>query len=77
MLDVIFGGGRRFEKGGIVPGPIGSPVPILAHGGERVIPTGGGDGVPIQLESHIYLDGRQIARVVSEHLGHASRRRGG
>ena len=29
-----------FQHGGIVPGPIGRPVPILAHGGERVIPVG-------------------------------------
>jgi hypothetical protein len=26
-------------RGGIVPGPVGAPVPILAHGGETVLPT--------------------------------------
>lgn len=29
-----------FQEGGIVPGRLGSPVPILAHAGERVIPAG-------------------------------------
>jgi hypothetical protein len=28
------------EFGGIVPGPIGTPQPIIAHGGETVIPAG-------------------------------------
>jgi hypothetical protein len=28
-----------FDTGGIVPGPLGAPVPILAHGGETVLPT--------------------------------------
>jgi tape measure domain-containing protein len=28
-----------FEKGGIVPGPIGAPVPAIVHGGERVLPA--------------------------------------
>jgi hypothetical protein len=30
----------RFEFGGIVPGARGQAVPIIAHGGERVIPAG-------------------------------------
>ena len=29
-----------FAQGGIVPGPIGSPVPAIVHGGERIIPVG-------------------------------------
>lgn len=31
-----------FAHGGIVPGPIGAPRRIIAHGGEAVIPAGGG-----------------------------------
>lgn len=31
-----------FQSGGVVPGRLGSPVPILAHAGERVVPIGGG-----------------------------------
>lgn len=38
MNDVMF------EHGGIVPGPIGKPVPIIAHAGERVVPRSGVDG---------------------------------
>lgn len=29
------------QHGGIIPGPVGAPIPILAHGGERVIPQSG------------------------------------
>lgn len=32
----IFG----FAKGGVVPGPMGAPVPALVHGGETIIPAG-------------------------------------
>lgn len=39
---------RKYEFGGIVPGAKGQPVPIIAHGQERIIPAGktssGGDG---------------------------------
>jgi len=30
-----------FAKGGIVPGPKGSPVPAIVHGGETITPAGG------------------------------------
>lgn len=29
-----------FQEGGVIPGPAGKPMPILAHGGETVIPAG-------------------------------------
>ncbi|MCP4475380.1 MAG: phage tail tape measure protein [Gammaproteobacteria bacterium] len=32
--------GLNFDKGGIVPGRVGQPVPITAHGGEQIIPVG-------------------------------------
>lgn len=35
------GGFPQMQGGGIVPGPIGAPIPILAHGGETVLPVGG------------------------------------
>jgi len=34
----------QFQYGGVVPGAIGSPVPIMAHGGERFLGAGGGAG---------------------------------
>lgn len=56
----FFSGSRRgkknipylpfFQHGGIVPGAPDQPVPVMAHGGERVIPrskTGDGDGATI------------------------------
>jgi hypothetical protein len=60
-----------FQTGGIVPGPIGTPVPIMAHAGERVIPTGlskgeGGGGITFQVSIGLYAgtetEKRNIAR---------------
>jgi len=33
-----------FAHGGMVPGPLGSPMPAIVHGGETVTPGGGGAG---------------------------------
>jgi hypothetical protein len=33
------GGVQRFQEGGIVAGPIGSPQPAIVHAGETVLPT--------------------------------------
>jgi len=41
LLDIILKALRiRFEHGGIVPGPIGRPIPAIVHGGEMIIPPG-------------------------------------
>lgn len=34
-------GALGFAEGGVVPGPVGAPVPAIVHGGETVIPVGG------------------------------------
>lgn len=52
------------EHGGIINAPIGQPVPIIAHGGERVIPTtgmdvnggGGSGGVSITFTGAVNMD---------------------
>lgn len=49
-----------FGGGGIVPGAIGSPQLIVAHGGEEVRTRGEG-GV---IHTHVYLNGREIADAV-------------
>lgn len=36
---VVSGGTRRYAEGGYISAPIGTPVPIIAHGGEAVIPA--------------------------------------
>lgn len=43
----------KFEKGGIVPGPVGTPVPIMAHGQERVIPANQVDRDPQPITIHL------------------------
>ncbi len=43
----ILAGMPSYESGGVVPGPVGQPVPVLAHGGEKFLgagtKSGGGD----------------------------------
>ncbi|GAF93274.1 unnamed protein product, partial [marine sediment metagenome] len=48
VLGTVTGGGALgfvggmlgFQHGGTVPGPIGQPVPVIAHGGEKFTPPG-------------------------------------
>jgi len=49
VIGKLLGGLLGFENGGVVPGPIGTPTPIIAHGGERVIPVGGSSGREITM----------------------------
>ncbi len=48
------------QTGGIVPGPIGQPVPIMAHGQEEVVPfgkgrSGGGSSGAVNLNVYVGL----------------------
>jgi len=46
VRGILYGFLPAFQYGGIVPGPIGAPVPIIAHGGERFLgPRGGGSTI--------------------------------
>ncbi|MFA5014025.1 MAG: tape measure protein [Actinomycetota bacterium] len=71
-----------FQHGGIVPGAIGAPVPILAHGGERIVSRtgvdtnlGGGSGMSltINLNGDVTLDNEdrvnQLANQIIRTLG--------
>lgn len=56
--------------GGRVPGPMGAPVPIIAHGGETVVPAGmggSGSGVTINITAGVG-DPQAIARSVVDAL---------
>ncbi len=46
-----------FAGGGVIPGPVGQPVPIIAHGGERFLGSGGGGGTNI----NVYVQGDVIS----------------
>lgn len=70
-----------FDTGGIVPGPIGSPQMIIAHGGETIIPThkvetaGGWKGdqnvnVVINVTEKVGL--QEVARFLDDYLGQKS-----
>lgn len=57
-----------YDQGGVVPGPRGVHRPIMAAGGETILPTHKSGGVTVVLQ----LNGRELARgVVGELQNHA------
>lgn len=53
-----------FAEGGTVPGPTGAPTLAVVHGGEQVIPVGGGGGgaINISINAGAYMGSQQDAR---------------
>jgi tape measure domain-containing protein len=47
-----------YEKGGVVPGPVGAPQLAVVHGGETITPPG--QGSIIENHTHVYLDSQEI-----------------
>lgn len=56
------GGGGSFAWGGIINAPVGQPVPIIAHGGEEIIPyhkrNNSSGSVSVNINGGMYLDER-------------------
>ena len=65
-----------FQEGGIVPGPIGQPVPAIVHGGETIIPVGRGmAGITINISGSMFLDddaaekfGEKLVRILKDNV---------
>jgi len=53
-----------FDRGGIVPGPIGAPVLATVHGGETVIPSGRTGNIVIP----VYIGERKIEEIIVDIL---------
>jgi hypothetical protein len=56
-----------FHRGGVVPGPFGREVPILARAGEVVQTAAQAASGPDILEAHIHI-GDEVVRVVRVEL---------
>lgn len=74
LKNIMTVGGRLpfFHDGGVVPGPPGANVPIMAQAGETVIPngrraSGGGGGVVINVAGSVITD-RDLGRIVADAL---------
>lgn len=77
----------EFQHGGIIPGPIGVPRLVVAHGGEEFMPVGGrslqtagsptGVNVHIEMQNATLVGGphgmREFARIVREEMEQATR----
>ncbi len=73
------------QTGGIVPGPIGSPQPILAHGGEEIKPLGpsgglAGGGLTLNVNIGTFIgsehDKRNLAEEIMKHLNNIAAMQG-
>jgi len=59
---------KSLQEGGVVPGPTGQPMPVIAHGGESITPPGkkivstgaNGNGNRINLKADLIIDGKQL-----------------
>lgn len=63
-----------FQQGGIVPGPIGAPVPAIVHGGETVIPANQSP-MTININNPVVREEQDIDRITQSIIDVLSRRR--
>ena len=68
--------GGSFASGGVVPGPRGAPRTIIAHGGEKVTPSGQTDvRVVIQDQrTRVFVDDREVRAIVKDETRRQARR---
>lgn len=67
--EVNFPDLQRFHTGGVVPGPAGHPVPIMALGGETISPNGGGGGgTTVNLTINTGVLDRDAGRWIADQL---------
>lgn len=64
-----FLGALSFQRGGIVPGSPHQAVPIIAHGGERVLPAGHGEPTTINQYFVYNVQYRDQAEFFRQHRG--------
>lgn len=65
----------EFHTGGVVPGPTGMSVPILAQAGERITPLGGSGGGPVVVNVYgTVVTERQLVDAIHEGLLNKQRR---
>jgi len=63
-----------FDKGGIIPGPIGAPRLIVGHGGENVQTIAQqSQGAQIYNEVRVYIGDEEITDLVVDRVGNRSR----
>jgi len=63
-----------FDKGGIIPGPIGAPRLIVGHGGENVQTMAQqSQGAQIYNEVRVYIGDEEVTDLVAVRLGNRSR----
>lgn len=71
-----FGNIPQFAVGGTVPGPMGSPQLIVAHGGERITPVRDSGPMEQNITFNVTVrdnaDLQSLLRKVEEHLGNKS-----
>jgi len=57
-----------FQEGGVVPGPIGAPMPAIVHGGETVIPANKNAGISITITGNTFIGEDDFAEKIGDIL---------
>jgi len=57
-----------FQHGGVVPGPIGAPVPAIVHGGETVIPHGKQGGITVNITGNTFMSDDEAAEAIGDRI---------
>lgn len=66
--SLLGGGKRRYQYGGMVPGPVGSPQLALVHGGEEIIPANraGSKSITININNPVVRQSSDIKNIANE-----------
>jgi uncharacterized metal-binding protein len=69
---------KGYASGGTVPGTLGAPVPIIAHGGERFLGSGSSGGSGLTINNPVFMGDevsmRSFARKIKQLIGEDDRR---
>lgn len=71
LIGGVLGSIFHFQRGGWVPGPVGVPRAAIVHGGEYVVPAGGGSGISVNIANvsmSSEMDVPRVARQLAWHV---------
>ena len=75
-IEEKYGALPEFQYGGVVPGPVGSAVPVIAHGGEQFLGAGKSGEVHVHVGTFIGNESafREFSRLIKDAISQDVRR---
>ena len=66
-----------YAQGGMVPGPAGAPQLAVVHGGEQIIPAGGGNSSNRPIIIPVYIGERYLGEIITDTFYHNAKFKAG